>query len=139
MLSTFNASIEQTPWFSAIVVVTFSTASLRLRASCALNSESRSTALRLFFEPLTLAATRRCKRARCSRSPTVARGSAYFSPVLSTTGGTSDGRFIARLCPQVMEFGVVGESIHKIDEWVEVAAVEPLTQIYRRTIENFLR
>ncbi len=60
-------------------------------------------------------------------------------PVLSTTGGTSDGRFIARLCSQVMEFGVVGESIHKIDEWVEVAAVEPLTKIYRRTIENFLR
>jgi succinyl-diaminopimelate desuccinylase len=60
-------------------------------------------------------------------------------PVLSTTGGTSDGRFIARICPQVMEFGVVNESIHKIDEWVEVAAVEPLKQIYRRTIESFLR
>jgi succinyl-diaminopimelate desuccinylase len=62
-----------------------------------------------------------------------------LQPVLSTTGGTSDGRFIARICPQVMEFGVVNESIHKIDEWVEVAAVEPLRQIYRRTIENFLR
>ncbi len=59
-------------------------------------------------------------------------------PELSTTGGTSDGRFIARICPQVMEFGVVGESIHKIDEWVEVAAVEPLKNVYRRTLENFL-
>nr|MCU0923269.1 succinyl-diaminopimelate desuccinylase [Burkholderiaceae bacterium] len=40
---------------------------------------------------------------------------------------------------QVMEFGVVNESIHKIDEWVEVAAIEPLKNVYRRTIENFLR
>ncbi|MDP1901691.1 MAG: succinyl-diaminopimelate desuccinylase [Rubrivivax sp.] len=60
-------------------------------------------------------------------------------PEISTTGGTSDGRFIARICPQVMEFGVVGESIHKIDEWVAVAALEPLTQVYRRTLANFLR
>ena len=61
------------------------------------------------------------------------------TPELSTTGGTSDGRFIARVCPQVMEFGVVNESIHKIDEWVEVAALEPLKKVYRRTLENFLR
>jgi succinyl-diaminopimelate desuccinylase len=60
-------------------------------------------------------------------------------PELSTTGGTSDGRFIARICPQVMEFGVVNDSIHKIDEWVEVAAVQPLTKVYRRTLENFLQ
>jgi len=60
-------------------------------------------------------------------------------PELSTTGGTSDGRFLARLCPQVMEFGVVNESIHKIDEWVEVAAIEPLKNVYRRTLENFLK
>lgn len=59
-------------------------------------------------------------------------------PELSTTGGTSDGRFIATLCPQVMEFGVVNASIHKIDEWVDVAAIEPLTAVYRRTITNFL-
>jgi len=60
-------------------------------------------------------------------------------PELSTTGGTSDGRFVARICPQVMEFGVVNDSIHKIDEWVEVAAIEPLKNVYRRTLENFLR
>lgn len=59
-------------------------------------------------------------------------------PELSTTGGTSDGRFIARLCPQVMEFGVVNESIHKIDEWVDVAALEPLQKVYRQTLERFL-
>jgi succinyl-diaminopimelate desuccinylase len=62
-----------------------------------------------------------------------------LTPELSTTGGTSDGRFIARICPQVMEFGVVNDSIHKIDEWVEVAAIEPLKNVYRRTLENFLR
>ncbi len=60
-------------------------------------------------------------------------------PQLSTTGGTSDGRFIARICPQVMEFGVRNDSAHKIDEWVEVDAIEPLKNSYRRTLENFLR
>jgi succinyl-diaminopimelate desuccinylase len=57
---------------------------------------------------------------------------------LSTTGGTSDGRFIAKLCPQVIEFGPVNATIHKIDERVEVASVEPLKNIYRRTLERFL-
>ena len=54
--------------------------------------------------------------------------------MLSTTGGTSDGRFIARLCPQVIEFGPVNASIHKIDEHVAVADIEPLANIYRRTM-----
>jgi succinyl-diaminopimelate desuccinylase len=60
-------------------------------------------------------------------------------PTLGTTGGTSDGRFIARICPQVLEFGVTNESAHKIDEWVEVAAIEPLKNAYRRTLEAFLQ
>ena len=60
-------------------------------------------------------------------------------PELSTTGGTSDGRFIARICPQVIEFGPVNETIHKIDERVEVASIEPLKNIYRRTLEALLR
>jgi succinyl-diaminopimelate desuccinylase len=55
---------------------------------------------------------------------------------LSTTGGTSDGRFIARICPQVIEFGPLNASIHKIDEHVRVADIEPLKNIYRRTLEN---
>lgn len=55
---------------------------------------------------------------------------------LSTTGGTSDGRFISRICPQVVEFGPVNATIHKIDEHVLVADIEPLKNIYRRTIEN---
>jgi succinyl-diaminopimelate desuccinylase len=55
---------------------------------------------------------------------------------LSTTGGTSDGRFISRICPQVIEFGPVNATIHKIDEHVRVADIEPLKNIYRRTLEN---
>ncbi|TAK86910.1 MAG: M20/M25/M40 family metallo-hydrolase, partial [Aquabacterium sp.] len=58
---------------------------------------------------------------------------------LSTTGGTSDGRFIAEICPQVVEFGPVNDSIHKIDEHVNVADIEPLKDIYRRTLERLLR
>jgi succinyl-diaminopimelate desuccinylase len=54
---------------------------------------------------------------------------------LSTSGGTSDGRFIAKICPQVVEFGPVNASIHKIDEWVDVSAIDPLKNIYRRTLE----
>jgi succinyl-diaminopimelate desuccinylase len=59
-------------------------------------------------------------------------------PELSTTGGTSDGRFIARICPQVVEFGAVGESAHKIDERIEVAALEPMKNVYRRTLQALL-
>lgn len=58
---------------------------------------------------------------------------------LSTTGGTSDGRFIAQICPQVIELGPPNASIHKIDEHVVVADIEPLKNIYRRTLENLNR
>ena len=57
---------------------------------------------------------------------------------LSTTGGTSDGRFIAQICPQVVECGPTNASIHKIDEHVAVTEIEPLKNIYRRTLENLL-
>jgi len=59
-------------------------------------------------------------------------------PALSTTGGTSDGRFIAKICPQVVEFGPVNATIHKIDEHVAVDDIEPLKNIYRRTMEHLL-
>ena len=55
---------------------------------------------------------------------------------LSTTGGTSDGRFIAQVCPQVIELGPPNASIHKIDEHIVVADIEPLKNIYRRTLDN---
>ncbi|MBS0354352.1 MAG: succinyl-diaminopimelate desuccinylase [Proteobacteria bacterium] len=57
---------------------------------------------------------------------------------LSTTGGTSDGRFIADICPQVVEFGPVNATIHKLNECIAVDAIEPLSAIYRRTLENLL-
>jgi len=60
------------------------------------------------------------------------------TPELSTTGGTSDGRFIAKICPQVIEFGPVNATIHKIDERVEVASLEPLKDIYRETLLRLL-
>ncbi|HKT65130.1 succinyl-diaminopimelate desuccinylase [Burkholderia sp. 22313] len=57
---------------------------------------------------------------------------------LSTTGGTSDGRFIARICPQVIEFGPPNGSIHKIDEHIEVRFVDPLKNVYRRVLEQLI-
>ena len=55
---------------------------------------------------------------------------------LSTTGGTSDGRFIAQFCPQVIELGPPNATIHKVDEYVCVADIEPLKNIYRRVLET---
>ncbi len=57
---------------------------------------------------------------------------------LSTTGGTSDGRFIAQICPQVIEFGPLNASIHKIDEHIALSDIDPLKNIYRKTLENIL-
>lgn len=59
-------------------------------------------------------------------------------PVLSTTGGTSDGRFIARICPQVVEFGPVNASIHQVNENIAIAELEPLKNIYLGTLERLL-
>ncbi|MDB5964210.1 MAG: succinyl-diaminopimelate desuccinylase [Polaromonas sp.] len=55
---------------------------------------------------------------------------------LSTTGGTSDGRFIAKICPQVIEFGPINASIHKINEHVRVADIDPLKNIYKGVLER---
>lgn len=57
---------------------------------------------------------------------------------LSTTGGTSDGRFIAKICPQVVEFGPLNATIHQVDERIEVASLEPLKDIYRDTLRRLL-
>ncbi len=61
-----------------------------------------------------------------------------ITPELSTSGGTSDGRFIADICPQVIEFGPLNATIHKLNECVAVADIEPLKQTYQRTLENLL-
>jgi succinyl-diaminopimelate desuccinylase len=57
-------------------------------------------------------------------------------PDLSTTGGTSDARFITSYCP-VIEFGLVGQTMHQIDERASVADVETLTQIYRGILDRY--
>ncbi|WP_114649584.1 succinyl-diaminopimelate desuccinylase [Pseudothauera hydrothermalis] len=57
---------------------------------------------------------------------------------LSTTGGTSDGRFIADICAEVVECGPVNATIHKVNECIAVDALEALSSIYRRTLENLL-
>ncbi len=53
---------------------------------------------------------------------------------VSTTGGTSDGRFIAKICPEVIELGPPNASIHKVNENVVVADIEPLTAIYHQVL-----
>lgn len=63
---------------------------------------------------------------------------AGIDPELSTSGGTSDGRFIADICAQVVEFGPLNATIHKIDECVAVDDIEPLRAMYEQTLENLL-
>ena len=60
------------------------------------------------------------------------------TPELSTTGGTSDGRFIADICPQVIEFGPLNATIHKLNECVAVADIEPLKETYKLTMQTLL-
>jgi succinyl-diaminopimelate desuccinylase len=59
-----------------------------------------------------------------------------FLPKLSTTGGTSDARFIVKECP-VVEFGLVGQTMHQIDERVPVADLDRLTGIYRKVLDAY--
>jgi succinyl-diaminopimelate desuccinylase len=59
-----------------------------------------------------------------------------LAPTLSTTGGTSDARFVKDHCP-VVEFGLVGQSMHKVDECVEVAQIGQLKAIYRRILQDY--
>ncbi len=67
---------------------------------------------------------------------TAIRDETGLTTELSTSGGTSDARFIAKICKQVVELGPVNASIHKIDEHIAVADIEPLKNIYRRTLER---
>jgi succinyl-diaminopimelate desuccinylase len=61
-----------------------------------------------------------------------------ITPALSTSGGTSDGRFIADICFEVVEFGPVAATIHKVDECIALAAIAPLTDIYQHTLSQLL-
>ncbi|MBG0758162.1 succinyl-diaminopimelate desuccinylase [Vibrio cidicii] len=59
-------------------------------------------------------------------------------PALLTTGGTSDGRFIARMGGQVVELGPVNATIHKVNECVKIDDLEKLTDMYQKTLEHLL-
>ena len=61
------------------------------------------------------------------------------TPELSTTGGTSDGRFIADICKQVIEFGPLNATIHKLNECVGVADIQPLKETYKLTLQKLLK
>jgi succinyl-diaminopimelate desuccinylase len=61
-----------------------------------------------------------------------------IEPELSTTGGTSDGRFIAAICPQVVELGPVNATIHKVNERIALADVDALSRVYHRTLTGLL-
>ena len=67
--------------------------------------------------------------ARSRRSPAASRSS-------RTTGGTSDARFISSYCP-VIEFGLVGQTMHQIDERTPVSDLEKLTKIYRGVLDRY--
>ena len=60
-----------------------------------------------------------------------------LDPVLSTSGGTSDARFVKDHCP-VLEFGLVGHFMHQVDERVPADQVRQLARIYRRILERYL-
>ncbi len=60
------------------------------------------------------------------------------TPQVATTGGTSDGRFIVDICAEVVEFGPVNASLHKIDEHIAIVDLEPLTKIYEGALNRLL-
>jgi succinyl-diaminopimelate desuccinylase len=78
----------------------------------------------------------------CGRLVDVASASIHElvgrTPALSTAGGTSDGRFIAEICDEIVELGPVNATIHKLDECVAIDDLEPLAAIYRRMLERLL-
>ena len=61
-----------------------------------------------------------------------------INPKLSTTGGTSDARFIRKISP-CLEFGLVGKTMHKVDEAVSLKDLKKLTKIYSDILENYFK
>jgi succinyl-diaminopimelate desuccinylase len=78
------------------------------------------------------------KGALSSAISTAIQASYNVTPELSTTGGTSDGRFIADICNEVVEFGPLNKTIHKLNECVAIADIEPLKETYKKTMEILL-
>ena len=61
-----------------------------------------------------------------------------IEPQLSTSGGTSDGRFITDICGEIAEFGPINATIHKVDECIAVADLDPLARCYQGVLERLL-
>ena len=61
-----------------------------------------------------------------------------IKPKLSTTGGTSDARFIRKIAP-CLEFGLVGKTMHKVDEAVSVSDLKKLTNIYKNILKTYFK
>ena len=61
-----------------------------------------------------------------------------YAPELSTSGGTSDGRFIAEICPELVELGPVNASIHKLNEHIDLADLDALSRVYRGALAELL-
>lgn len=74
----------------------------------------------------------------CDKLAEAIREVTGVSPGLSTSGGTSDGRFIAEICREVVEFGPLNTSIHKLNEHVAVENIEQLSAIYEKTLGKLL-
>ena len=80
------------------------------------------------------------KRGRLVETLTsVVRSVSGVTPEINCTGGTSDGRFIIDICPEVAEFGPVNRSIHKVNEAVAIEEIGPLTEVYLKVVEELLR
>ena len=61
-----------------------------------------------------------------------------ITPVFSTTGGTSDARFIRKIAP-CLEFGLVGNTMHKVGECVSLSDLKRLTLIYTKILDNYFK
>ena len=80
------------------------------------------------------------KRGRLVETLTsVVKTVAGVSPEINCTGGTSDGRFIIDICPEVAEFGPVNRSIHKVNEAVAIDEIGPLAEVYLKVVEELLK
>lgn len=65
-------------------------------------------------------------------------GELGYGPELSTSGGTSDGRFIAQICPELVELGPINASIHKLNEHISLTDLDALSRIYQRALATLL-
>ncbi|MBF0603587.1 MAG: succinyl-diaminopimelate desuccinylase [Nitrospirae bacterium] len=127
------------------------TAQFNIRFSTEHTPESLEKRIRTLLDPWMLGTRRYDLAMQVSGLPFLTQGGPLLqaiqtsieellnlTPELSTGGGTSDARFISRHCPQTVELGLVGATMHQIDESAPVADLTVLAQIYRRIMEKLL-